>query len=105
MFPLDWNEWREQWRAYQPALTKAARVPQSLRVPKNFMADEILGFFSTPVGTVELSEVRFCGRRGIGITIADPSAFQGRRTPERGVVHSFAELEEELGLREREESA
>lgn len=93
--PMDWDQWRQLWAAW-----KADHADQlqrsSFRFPaKNIMADEVLGVWRIAGRTVELSEVTFLGARGIGITFGEGS---GTWVPENGVVHTFAELEQELGL-------
>jgi hypothetical protein len=105
-FPLDWNEWRDEWHYWRRGgglqrlrLTKHATAG---KLPgQNFMADEVLGLWSTGLVHVELSEVTFGETRGIGITLAQG---KHRWTPERGVVHSFGDLEDVV-LAELEKNA
>lgn len=105
-FPTDWNEWRNQWKAWQsePHPWKQSRgkdVPRTLDVHPNFLANEILGYWKLHDGPwVELSEVTMPrGLTGdrvryIGITYANENE---RWTPDKkGIVGSFAELEAEL---------
>lgn len=108
-FPLDWDEWRKEWNAWKSDHADDLR-PTSFRFPgKNFLADEILGTWSINGRNVELSEVRFPNLserdergslkhfdvRGIGITFGTAA---GSDAPDNPVVHSFAELEHELGI-------
>lgn len=99
--PLDWNEWRAQWEAWQDRL--GPQMPWSERgkgfpTERNVLADEILGYWRINGRDVELSEVRFNmgalperGVRGIGITFA---VGQGDAV----IAWSFSELEQLLGL-------
>lgn len=102
-FPLPWNEWREQWRAWMDLRrpTSVGRIMPG----KNLLAEEILGTFETPNGKAELSEVTFpvFGRaerertgkeraRYIGVT------FGVGRAEDGGVVATFAELDRMLGF-------
>lgn len=108
-FPLDWDEWRAEWRDWLAAHRGQLR-PTKVRFPgKNFLADDILGVWEIAGRVVELSEVVFpnlderdpaTGRlldhqvRMVGLT------FMGHGGIEAGpVVHSFAELEDALELK------
>jgi len=109
--PLDWDEWRKEWKAWKSAHEDDLRPIGAMRSAfpgKNFLADEVLGVWKVNGRAVELSEVVFpnlserdaaTGRliekriRSIGIT------FDGVGTKGTGaVVGSFAELENALGL-------
>ena len=104
--PLDWNEWRKEWRDWFAA-HKADFKPTRKRFPgKNFLANETLGTWSVNRKIVELSELTFPNLserdergfllnhdvRAIGITYGVGVDGSG------SVVHSFEELERELGL-------
>lgn len=100
-FPLDWNAWIEEWQTWKEKHRSELR-PTSWKFPgKNFLADEIIGTYSIRGRNVELSEVRFpvFGERPprearyIGVTFGTGAESDGG-----GVVSSFAELEELLGL-------
>jgi hypothetical protein len=104
-FPVDWNEWRSEWRDWL-ADAKASGLlttPSRTFPGKNMLADARLGTWDLADGrTVELSEVTmpdfskgygYDQVRYVGITLADDT---GRFTPENGIVGSFADLEAEL---------
>lgn len=102
--PMDYNEWRSEWREWREA--HAAQLIDVRRSPfkgKNFLADEVLGVWKVNGRTVELSSVTFpnfedrdpdTGRllegykRRIGVTFEDDT----------DVVDTFAQLEKVLGL-------
>ena len=101
--PTDWNEWREQWKAWRdgnrtnvPVTKRPAGFPKD----KNLMADEVLGWFETPNGTVELSEVTMpaFGERPHRTVRFIGYTFAPHLEGETGVVSTFAELDEVLGL-------
>lgn len=102
--PLDWDEWRSEWRTWENAHAAQMRRTPSPFQGKNFLADDVLGVWKVNGRTVELSEMTFpnlevrdpqTGRlleghkRRVGITFADG---------ETAVVGSFAQLEQVLGL-------
>lgn len=95
--PVDWNDWRKDWhswRASTPGLISTIR-PEGYPKDKNFLADEVLGWFRCPNGIVELSEVVFRiyePERYIGY------AFSPHLEGETGVVCTFHQLEQVLGL-------
>lgn len=98
-FPHDWREWRSDWDfwVHGAPLTCTTR-PDDLPAEKNFMADEVLGYYRLPDGrVVELSEGYVPAPLGpdrfVGYTFA-PHPDGGS-----GIVHTFAELEQTLGLR------
>lgn len=105
--PLDWDEWRKQWREWLRAHSASFKETRERFPGKNFLATEILGTWKVNGRTVELSEVTFPNLtdrdpqtgilkhydvRAVGITYG--IGVDGSGT----VVHSFAELETELGL-------
>jgi hypothetical protein len=104
--PLDWDEWRGQWQQWRLAHATDLRSTDRHFPGKNFLANEKLGTWKIKGRVVELSEVTFPnlterderGRlkihdvRAIGITYGVGVDSAGT------VVHSFAELERELGL-------
>ena len=107
-FPIDWTEWRGQWGQWMGQHAAKFHQP-SLRAPgKNFLADDILGtweihYVDQSGRAVELSEVTmpdFSKSYGadrirfVGVTWVDGNG----ETEAGGVVSSFAELEEVLGL-------
>jgi hypothetical protein len=112
-FPVDWNAWRELWKAWVDEQTTPVRgaqghpavfQPTSWRFPgKNFLADEVLGTWSVNGRNVELSEVTFPAlgerprrdERLVGVTFGT-----GAGSDEGAVCRTFAELEEMLGLNE-----
>ena len=101
--PLDWNEWREEWGKWRERHSDSLKPARKFKPGKNFLADEILGVFEVNGRRVELSELTFPNLserdergmlihkdvRAIGLTFDDD---------ETNVVHSFEELERELGL-------
>jgi hypothetical protein len=101
-FPIDWNEWHEQWRNWRTAygLKNAHHYPFP---GKNFLADEVLGVYNVRGRTVELSEVTFpnlserdakTGRlierrnRFVGVTW-----FDNGECVSGGLAESFSQLE------------
>lgn len=97
VFPVDWDQWREQWQAWREA--RAADLgPTSYRWPsdKNILADEVLGRWSVNGRPVEFSEVTFRigeTRRYVGLTFGEAASNDAT-----ALVDSFAALEEVLGL-------
>lgn len=93
-FPVDWNAWRQRWWDYAPSLGDPLRKTADLveRFPsKNFMADEILGYYQVGDHVVELSEGTGIHReRFIGVTVDAAGSGEGF------LVWSFAELDKEL---------
>jgi hypothetical protein len=88
--PINWDDWRAEWSAWLAEHRELAPVRKAIP-GQNLMADEILGTYRLPDGrTVELSEVTFLDERGVGLTWVDDRS--------GNVVHSFDELEAELGL-------
>lgn len=60
-FPIDWDEWSKEWRKWvagTDALGKSVRRPDAFK-GKNFLADDVLGYFTINGVAVELSEVTF----------------------------------------------
>lgn len=99
-FPVDWNAWRQRWWDYAPSLGDPLRKTADLveRFPdKNFMADEILGYWQVGDRIVELSEgTGIYHERFIGVTVDSVKSGQGT------VVWSFAELDELLATLKEE---
>lgn len=91
-FPADWNKWREQWDTYNIQGTPVHPSKVKDRFPgKNFMADEILGYWQVGDHIVELSEGTGIHReRFIGVTVDAAGSGEGF------LVWSFAELDKEL---------
>lgn len=104
--PYHWNAWRTAWTRWLADHDQVVPVPRPDDFPanKNLLADEILGYYRLPDGrVVELSEVFFPPPLGpdrcIGYTFAPwPDG-------DTGLVHSFAELDEMLGLAPTREDA
>lgn len=100
--PLDWNEWRAEWSGWRASHADNLKPARKFKPGKNFLADEILGTFKVNGRLVEISELTFPNLserdergflihkdvRAIGLTFEDGGT----------VVHSFQELERELGL-------
>lgn len=100
-FPVDWNEWRNEWRTWKDAAAiEPARRPAGYPKEPNMLADEVLGWFRCPDGTVELSEVTMpaFGERPHRTVRFIGYAFAPHLEGDTGVVSSFAELAEVLGL-------
>ena len=102
-FPIDWDEWRQEWSAWRKAHADSLKPSSYKFPPKNFLADEILGVWSINGRAVELSEVTMPDfSAGYG---ASSVRFIGITYGAAGTVHlagpivsSFAELEQELGI-------
>lgn len=95
-FPMDFNEFMRDWREWYGA-RKEEFQPSSWRWPaKNIMADEVLIQKDRNEQHIELSTGVFFDARFIGITFSD--GVRGRWTPENPTVHSWVELEKELGI-------
>lgn len=101
-FPIDWDDWRGQWKLWLARHLEAGTVRRSsYRYPApNFFADEVLGSFRIADRNVELSEVTFPAldgtretRRYVGVTYGQASGLESG-----GIHETFAELEAELGL-------
>lgn len=96
--PVDWVVWRHHWDSWRNqhghTLRRTSR-PAGYPAEKNMLADEVLGWFVCPNGVVELSEVTF---RIYELERFVGYAFDPHRTGATGVVKTFAELEEVLGL-------
>lgn len=104
--PLDWNEWRKEWNEWLAAHRSQLRETSKRFKGKNFLADEKLGTWEVNGRIVEFSEFTFPNLterdergvlihkdvRAIGLTFGIGLEGSG------AVVHSFAELEEQLGL-------
>lgn len=110
-FPIDWDEWHDEWTEWSQVHSADLRPTTQRIVGKNFLADEILGIWEINGRVVELSEVTFPNLeerdaatgvllrfevRHVGITFK-----KGDETESGGVVRSFDELEEALGVPHR----
>lgn len=110
-FPIDWDEWQTEWKAWLRKHNLDLRPTVERIGGANLLADEKLGTWKVNGRVVELSELTFpnleerdaaTGRlkdhrvRAIGITIKN-----GEESESGGVVKSFDELEEALGVPHR----
>jgi hypothetical protein len=90
-FPVDWNEFREQWRDWKARNVGTRYQRSSWNFgPKNFCADEVLCKVMLPSCHAELSEVTFTiGKttRYIGLT------FRSSTRNETALVDNWADLE------------
>lgn len=105
-FPMDWDEWRAEWRAWCTEHADDLKPTRKLYPGKNVMADDVLGTWIIRGQLTELSAFTFpnleerdeSGRlidkdhRSVGITrgIGVDS--------DSDVAHSFADLERLLGI-------
>lgn len=102
-FPLDWDQWRDQWMQWRGDHPEIARARKNPFRGKNFLADDVLGVYRINGRTVELSEVTFpnlSDRDDNGNLIRGNFRYIGA-TFEDGatdLARSFADLERILGL-------
>lgn len=100
--PLDWDEWRRQWNEWRNSHSEILKPASKFKPGKNFLADEILGVYSVNGRLVEISELTFPNlseRDERGFLLRHDVRAIGLTFEEGGtVVHSFEELERELGI-------
>jgi hypothetical protein len=99
-FPLDWYEFRDQWHAWVREHLPKLHNTEYIFKGKNFMADDVLGVWEINGRNVEIATFTFPDLtkpgwsadrvRSVGVTFGDSDS--------GGVVHSFTELEELLGI-------